>query len=364
MSSSVKSLSVGYNPINESNTFASGDYIHGRITLELSKEIEIQTLSIQMKGKASVLWTENHGKTVVTYSSKNKYFSIKQALVQEGQGRDTVGPGTHDFPFSFQIPAQDLPPSFRGHHGKILYTLKAILSRSMRTDSKAKAEFRVVNRINMQSDPALMAPQHSNIDKKMNFPNKGSVGMDINIDRTGFYQGEGMNVVASVQNKSSRDIRIKYSLYTKHSFFANSRRKLHTKEILKEVGELIPPSAGQTIKKIITIPADLGVSILNCDILRVEYRLKVYLDVKYGSDPEIKFPIVVLPQLTQVTHGEQDHPPSYGFDTIPNFNQYGGASFFDEPPAYTPSAPPLHPPPLSFESSALYPPLNPWNQKS
>ncbi|XP_029961027.1 arrestin domain-containing protein 3-like isoform X2 [Salarias fasciatus] len=325
MSSSVKSLSVGYNPINERNTFSSGDYIHGKITLELSKECSFQTLSIQMKGKAKVLWTENYGKTVVTYSSKNKYFSIKQILVQEGQGITTLNPGSHVFPFSFQIPAQELPSSFRGSYGKILYTLKANLSRSMRVDSKAKAEFNVINKLNLKSDPVLTTPQHNTIEKKMKILNSGAVGMDVNIERTGFLQGEGINVVASIQNKSTRDVKLKYSFYSKHSYFANGKRKVSTKEILKEVS----------------------------------------LDVKYAADPEIKFPIIVLPAFVE-SYGEPSLPPAYGFDPTPNFSQYGGASFFD-PPAYTPSAPPsappLHPPPLTFDSSGIYPPLTGWDKK-
>lgn len=48
--------------------------------------------------------------------------------------------------------------------------------------------------------------------------------------------------MASVQNKSSRDIKLKYCLYRKNSYFANKKRKLETKDILKEEGEAIPQS--------------------------------------------------------------------------------------------------------------------------
>lgn len=317
-----------------------------------------------MKGKADVKWTENHGKTTVTYHNKEKYFSIKQFLIQEGQGNDTLNQGSHVLPFSFQIPQQKLPPSFRGSYGKILYTLEANLSRSLRVDSKAKAEFTVIDKLNLNSDSMLMSPQHETLDKKMKFFNSGAIGMDVNLERTGFYRGEGINIVASIHNKSSRDVKLKYSLYTKHSFFAQSRRKLHTKEILKEVGDPIPPSAGQTITKTITIPPDIGVSVLNCNILKVEYRLKVYLDVKYSSDPEIKFPIIILPALAETCAEPSAPPPAYGFETAPNFTQFGGANFFQEPPAYTPFAYASHPPPLNPEFYGMYPTLDSWDKKS
>lgn len=81
--------------------------------------------------------------------------------------------------------------------------------------------------------------------------------------------------MAEVQNNSSRALKPKYCLYAKHSFFARHKRRLRTNEIIKEEGEPIAPSTNQTITKVLTMPASLDLSILNCRILKVEYRLKV-----------------------------------------------------------------------------------------
>uniref|UniRef100_A0A3B4ZCS0 Arrestin domain-containing protein 3-like n=1 Tax=Stegastes partitus TaxID=144197 RepID=A0A3B4ZCS0_9TELE len=285
----IKSFSVGLSP--DSNSLTNG-VVMGQITLELSKECKIVSLYIKLKGKAEVKWSEKHGKRTVTYHSKDKYFSVKQSFIQENQGNNVVDQGLHVYPFSFQIPA-DLPSSFRGRFGWITYMLQANLSRSMRIDDKATAVLNVVYRGN--PDPVLMIQQQGNIDKKMNLFNSGKVGMDVNIEKTGFHQGEGIKVVASIQNRSSREIKPKYHLYRKCSYFAKGKRKLEKEDILREVGEAVPPSAGQTVTRIITISPITPVSILNCKIIKVEYRLRVYLDVKYASDPEIKFPIVILP---------------------------------------------------------------------
>ncbi|XP_069379975.1 arrestin domain-containing protein 3-like [Paralichthys olivaceus] len=347
MSNSVKSFRVGINPISKSDVFTRGDFLLGQVTLELSDNCKIDSLCVKLKGKAEVRWTENYGKTIVTYHNKEKYFSIKQSVFQEGRG-STVGPGCHDYPFTFQIPAQELPSSFKGSHGKIVYTVEAILSRPMKLDSKAKAQFTLMQKRNPHSDAFLMTPQHSTIDKKMKLFTSGTVGMDVNITQTGFVQGEGIKVVASIQNKSSRDIRPKYCLYRKYSYFAKSKRRVETKDILKEVGEAIPPSAGQTVTRIITIPATMCASILNCSIIKAEYRLRVYLDVKYASDPEIKFPIVILP----APQGPDDErqPPPYGFDGFADLSI--GTNFLQNPTALDPSAPPP-----SYGTYAMYPSL-------
>lgn len=83
MSSTVKSLTVTYNPVNDNNTFTCGDCVSGNVRLEVAKDCEIGSLLIKFKGKSEVLWTERHGKTTVVYHSKDKYFSIKQYFVHD-----------------------------------------------------------------------------------------------------------------------------------------------------------------------------------------------------------------------------------------------------------------------------------------
>lgn len=86
MSSTVKNITVRYNPINEANTFSKGDIISGHVALELAKECHVESLSIKFKGKAEVMWTERHGQKTVVYHSKDKYFSIKQFFIREERG--------------------------------------------------------------------------------------------------------------------------------------------------------------------------------------------------------------------------------------------------------------------------------------
>ncbi|KAJ3604352.1 hypothetical protein NHX12_029093 [Muraenolepis orangiensis] len=118
-------------------------------------------------------------------------------------------------------------------------------------------------------------PQHATKNKKLKAFNRGSVAMDVNLEKTGYHPGEGMKVVAYVQNNSSREIKPKYCVYRKHSFFANGTHRVDTKDLLKESGESIPPSTNQTVTKIINIPADIEPTILNCSIMKAEYRLRV-----------------------------------------------------------------------------------------
>uniref|UniRef100_A0A671TEX9 Arrestin C-terminal-like domain-containing protein n=1 Tax=Sparus aurata TaxID=8175 RepID=A0A671TEX9_SPAAU len=308
MLSTIKSFSVGYNPINQSNTFTSGDCITGQITLELAKECEIYSLCVKLKGKAEVSWVELDGKKSKTYHAKEKYFSIKQVIIEESKE-----PGMLRLKDGQEV---------KGGQMSFLHLCDQLTL--------------IVNTVNTNVSCSWQIQQQDITEKKLKLFSSGTVSMDANIERTGFHQGEGIKVAASINNKSSRDIKPKYLLYMKISYFAKGKRKLDCKKILKEVDDPIPPSANQAVTRVITIPPDTCVSILNCTILRVEYRLKVYLDVKYAVDPEIKFPVVILPAL-QGPDGE--HLPA-GSEAYAGSDMPGGTSFLQNPPASGPFATP------------------------
>ncbi|XP_010790471.1 arrestin domain-containing protein 3-like [Notothenia coriiceps] len=368
----VKSLTVNYNPANnEQNTFTSGDCVSGEVKLEVTKECTIDSLSIQFKGKAEVMWSERHGQTTVVYHSKDKYFSIKHFFVGEKKDNrrdneplltnhigktyvNVVAPGCHVYPFTFQIPFQDMPSSFKGSCGKILYSLNAKLSRSLRAPTTDSININYVTNADLNRDPGLMEPQHESKDKKMKFFNSGTVAMDVNLEKTGFFQGEGLKVMAFIQNNSSREIKPKYCVYSKHSFFARGKRRVSTKDLFREVGEPIPPSSNQNVLKVLPIPLDVEPSILNCSILKAEHRLRVYLDVKYASDPEIKFPIVFLP-TPKVPGAEAPPLAASGFGFEPFGNTYPPA--WGTVPPQPPSAPLLSDPPPAYGTSGTYPSL-------
>ncbi|XP_061585005.1 arrestin domain-containing protein 3-like [Cololabis saira] len=414
MSSTVKKLEITYNPVNPSNVFACGDTVAGQVSLEVAKDCQINSLLVKFKGKAEVMWTERHGKTTVVYSSKDKYFSYKQYIIIDKHAHDredllvtqtaetypnVVAPGIHVYPFSFQIPVQDLPSSFEGGTGKIRYLLEARLSRSMRIDKTDSTTLNFMSKTDPNMISTFMVPQHESKDKKMHVFNSGTVAMDVNLEKSAFSQGERIKVLASITNNSSRAIKPKFLIYAKHSFFARGKRRLHSQELIKEVGAPIPPSSSEKVTQVITIPHDAVPSILNCSILKKEHRLKVYLDIKYSSDPEVKFDIVILPagqvpgvapppaaagfgfepfgtqnppawglgppQPSAEAFGNQN-PPAWGFGPPQPWEEAFGNQ---NPPArgIGPPQPSSEPqpsdPPPSYGAHAMYPPLKDFGNK-
>ncbi|KAM8864903.1 arrestin domain-containing protein 3-like isoform 2-T2 [Synchiropus picturatus] len=315
----INSFTIEYDAINSKNTFTNGDIINGRIIVELSKEIEVQSLMFIASGRAEVSWTEHHGHHGAHghhgrnrhYWAKEAYYEVKQHILRQSAGSNVLKMGRNVFPFTFQIPDRKMPSTFKHNIGKIVHKVKAELKRSMRLTEKAKKHFTFVSKPDTDIH-GLMEPQYGCKDKSVLF-GSGSITMDVHTKKMGYMQGEDIEIIAEIKNNSSRSVKPKFVLLEKKSFFAQGHRKIQTKDILKDKLDEIPSSGKETLKKKIPVPSDLPVSITNCNIIKLEYRLKVFLDIKYAADPEVKLPIVVMPALTSKDmtmkqHDLENHP--------------------------------------------------------
>ncbi|XP_060893880.1 arrestin domain-containing protein 3-like [Labrus mixtus] len=355
----IQELSIEYDAVNSRNTFTNGDTINGRIIVEVSKETKIQALIFIAKGKARVCWSEYYGQHQHhVYRSSEKYYEVQHHILREARqdGTEVIGKGRHVFPFSFTIPDRKIPSTFTGSIGRIVHKLKAELKQSMKLTKRAKQHFTFISKADMDT-PGLMDPQYGCKDKSVKVFGSGKVSLDVHTKQMGYIQGEAMQVTLEISNRSSRSVKPKFVLYEKRSFLAQGRRRVHTNRILKDKIKDIASSDKETVTRVISIPRELPPSILNCAIIKLEYRLKVYLEIKCATDPEIKLPIVVLP----VSEGPavKQPPPSagFGFQTFGNPNP---APWGMPPPQQVAPNPMDLPPP--YGAAAAYPSLNDYGR--
>uniref|UniRef100_A0A671KU88 Arrestin C-terminal-like domain-containing protein n=1 Tax=Sinocyclocheilus anshuiensis TaxID=1608454 RepID=A0A671KU88_9TELE len=303
MSRSIKELSFHYDRINE-------------IVLEVTKEIKVGSFFVKLTGDANVRWTEGSGDDETTYSDHERYFKLKQYFIQESSKKDgpVIRPGSHVFPFRFQLPQQNMPPSFKGNHGWVKYVLTVKLSRPWKPTSSTYTELIFVLR-NDGTNDHLLQPQAGTQDKKMKLFGSGKMSITVTSEKTGYMQGEMIRVFVDINNSSSRDVKLKYSLKQQQTFIAGRSTNRGFKHIVKETRDRIPSGEKSKFTVDMTLPRDLTVTIENCRIIKVQYELKISLDVSFASDPAVTFPVVILPADQQCPpwqgppRGFQPYPP-------------------------------------------------------
>ncbi|RVE68317.1 hypothetical protein OJAV_G00090820 [Oryzias javanicus] len=295
----------------------------GRVTLTLRKDIKVKSLFVKVKGDANVYWSEtNDDRTDTrTYSDHTRYFKLKQSLTPENSKETVLPEGIHVFKFRFQIPPGSMPSSFKGIDGKIVYQIEAKLCRSWRMDDTAEKELVFKSKF-LPSIQSPMSPQSGSDQKELGGFSKGHVDFKAVLNKKAFCAGENMELVFSVKNSSSKKVTPKVSFSKKVTCYANGNSNTTTDEIRKMIFDPIEKNEKKELKCVIKIPSDQMPSIQNCDIIKLEYTLKVYLDISFAFDPEIIFPITILhPDL--VCRFQRDIAPP---------GDFGGPSNSDFPP--------------------------------
>lgn len=125
--------------------------------------------------------------------------------------------------------------------------------------------------------------------------------------------GEDIKVNVEISNRTSRSVKPKFILYEKKSFFAQGRRRVSTNDIIKEKMKVIEPSSKEATTKVITIPRELPSSILNCSIIKLEYRLKVNCSFDERRDFVLKFRIRIFKFLTYCGYHYLDWEQVFSF---------------------------------------------------
>ncbi|XP_006784162.1 arrestin domain-containing protein 3-like isoform X2 [Neolamprologus brichardi] len=351
--SPIKDFNVTYGTIDESDTFSEGDTIVGTVSFSLTKAIKVKSVSVKAKGDANVHWSEGSGDDERSYSDHRRYFKVKELLVAENAKGTSLPQGVHYFKFRLKIPEGNMPSSFTGCHGKIVYMVEAKISRSWRWPSTVQKEIKFVSKAFLHT---VQCPQSGTVSKKMSGLSKGQVQMSATINRTVCFPGETLSVATKICNSSSKDMKPKFKLQERIVYRAGSSSTSSEKTLFKKVGENINPNSEESVSCQVKIPVDV-IILHNCEIISVEYYIKVYVDISFATDPEVVFPLVIVPpSFAAFQPGEALGPYPPGTAGAPSYSDF--TSFNQWPqdaPPYEFSAPAFSSPPVQYPGSTALP---------
>ncbi|XP_041085110.1 arrestin domain-containing protein 2-like isoform X4 [Polyodon spathula] len=294
---SLKSFSVELEA-PEDAVFTLGEMVCGKVVLDLGREIRVRSLKVVGSGEATVHWIQNRsvGVNIVynDYSSSQTYFRKRLRLIRDNGELTVLQAGKHEFPFSFQLPEETLVTSFEGKHGSIRYCVKAKLHRPWNTVKKIKKEFTVIEPIDINT-PALLASQAGTKDKMVRiwYRNLGQVSLTAKIDRKGYTPGEVIPIFAEFDNCTHRSVVPKAYITQTQTFIARGTMKQKKSVVATLSGDAVGARKRETWHgRAIKIPP-VGPSILQCRIIRVEYTLRVCVDVPGTSKLSLELPLVM-----------------------------------------------------------------------
>uniref|UniRef100_A0A669EXG2 Arrestin domain-containing protein 3 n=1 Tax=Oreochromis niloticus TaxID=8128 RepID=A0A669EXG2_ORENI len=304
----IKDFHLTFETTNEDGSYSEGDTIVGTVSFRLTTNVSVNSLTVKAKGDAKTKWIEEVGGYLMTFTSKKRYFKVKDYLIGVTFKGTSLPKGVHKFKFRLKIPEGSMPSSFKGQNGKIVYMFEAKLSRIWWWPSEVKREINFISKTFQQFWEG-MRPQSGTVSKNIGGLSRGRVQMSATIDRNVCTPGETLSVMAKICNSSSKNMRPKFKLEQNTVY----RSKYHTKNslliLLKEVGGTIRQYSEQTVSCQLKIPDDVIFSIHNCEIISVEYYIKVYLDISFAFDPEVVLPLVIAPsRFAAIQPGEAEGP--------------------------------------------------------
>ncbi|XP_034096198.1 arrestin domain-containing protein 3-like [Gymnodraco acuticeps] len=327
--SPIKDFIVSYEASNEKGFISQGDTIAGTVTFTLSKETVLKVLVVKVKGNARVHWTEGTGDRRKSRTAHRRYLKLKEYLVPENDKGTALPKGANCFKFRFTIPQEDMPSSFKGFHGRIVYMLEAKMSRSWRPSSVVQQELKFMSK-SLSHPGSVMCPQSGSVEK-----DKGKVQMSATVNMKVCSPGDTLTVVAKIRNSSSKKLKPKVSLQQRIVYRAEACTDVSDLSLYKMEGDTITSGSEETFSCQVKIPGDANCTIQNCEILSVEHYVKVYLDISFAIDPEVKFPLVIIhSSLAALQSGQAVGPYPAGVFGAPTYTDF-------PPPAFPPGPYPV-----------------------
>ncbi|KAM3867556.1 arrestin domain-containing protein 3-like [Diretmus argenteus] len=283
-----KNFNIGLNALNERNTCSSGDLMTGQVTFELTKQTKISSLVLTLRGIAQVHWSTSSGggrrrrRHRRHYSAKLEYFKCKSQIMEGDSTTDgavKLQPGTHVYPFTWQLPHGNFPSTFHGVHGKVVYTLTVGINRPWHMTKEYVTQLNFVHHIDA-NQPELLAPLTGSNSMTVCclWCASGPITMTVRLERKAFVPGETVKIMCEFSNASSRRATPKASLSQKQMFYTAERvhKRMYVKKLVSETGQPVSPHSSDVYSEILlTIPSTPLFTISNCAILEVDYIIEV-----------------------------------------------------------------------------------------
>ena len=334
--------------------YFSGSVVSGTLSFSLDQAKSFENVHVKLIGDAYVHWTETRtrhsgfGKTrrMVVYtedftSSETYVDQVIELWNKQQSPTGTIGPGVYKYQFRFTLPT-NCPSSLKGTVGRIAYEVRGRIGTGLfRFDHRVSIPIQV-NRIVNINQRSMLMPVRRSIHKAVGCwcCAAGDVNFTVELPRTGFcVNGDTVPLRVNVENGSSREITIKASIIQQIYYYAQGNQRSSENTVF--FGGLLKIKPGRTI--LVKFPnfrlPNVPPTLLNTNIIKLDYKLKVWADIPWSIAPTLVFPIVIGNVPAQREQSQSQRQPNpIPFDSLqqsdcpaPSTPQLEPQNDFDEP---------------------------------
>ncbi|KAM6930450.1 arrestin domain-containing protein 1-like [Xenentodon cancila] len=307
----IQHFQIAFN--NGKEVYSPGDSISGTVTIKLSQALQCKAIKVNCNGFCGITTKVND----TAWAMEEQYFNSTVSVAEKG----TLKHGEHTFPFRFVISAS-APTSFEGSYGKIIYRVRAFIDTPrFSKDHSTEKPFYLLRLLNLNEIPEIWGPSSSTVTQQFTYMlmKTGTIVLRAETNMKGYTPGQIIQVTATILNQSAKTTgNIVASLMQRVTY--EMKKPIHDIKVIVEVeGGAVKPGKEVEWKEQIIIPALPQSSLSGCELIKIEYFVKVSL-----KSPDVMLTLPI--HIGNVSLDKSKRPPPKEPSTSPSASDANASS--------------------------------------
>lgn len=326
--------------------YSPGESISGTVTFKLCQPLQCKAIKVNCNGFCGITSKVND----TAWTVEEQYFNSTVSVADKG----TLKQGEHTFPFKFLIP-DSAPTSFEGNFGRIVYRVRSFIDTPrFSKDYNIEKAFYLLSLLNLNDVPDIWGTCTSAVTQQFTYMlvKTGKVVLKAQSDMKGYTPGQIIQVLVNFHNQSGKTTgNMAASLMQRVTY--ETKKPTHDVRAIAEVeGGVVKAGKELEWKEQIIVPPLPQSSLAGCDLIKIEYYVKVSLK---SPDTMLTLPIhignVSLDKKLQPSIKAAPPSSAASEDTLPSASPPNTSTATSTLPPRTAPKPAPRPTPRSRMSS-------------
>ncbi|XP_063709547.1 arrestin domain-containing protein 17-like [Culicoides brevitarsis] len=289
--------------------YLPGEQVKCKVMLKVDENIQIQSISVQFKGRAKTFWTnETLDCGIEEFNGHEQYFSSFQYIfgVQNGP-QQLVKPGIYAFDCHYRLPSH-LPDSMKSLYGQVVYSVNVQVQTNSHEIKQKEVlrDFRVLSQLDLNNYPNLKCKVDS-LTKEIygcqccsciTLCKSRVIDMLTVVPCGGYVPGDKIPIFIEIDNNSKKSMESVLCEFYEIMTFTTLEPRLDTKKVVRLLWEHkfngIPAGENRFFQTNLTLKPEYEFKVLyGCGIIDVKYFIKT-TGVIFGHPKQVKNEIELM----------------------------------------------------------------------